>query len=403
MLLLAFTATLSALFLTIITYTGCRSPFSIDCSHIGWTVWSTWVGIPVALPAIFIYLLTFVMLILARWGTTQSMAAAAWRILLILAFFIGTTAVWFIVKMVFTGSFCAFCTISQASTLILSLLIWFLGPNRPNRIYPSQSDPIKIHRAAVIQLGFIGLLGTSVVLLGQLTVQRYGHELTVLPHEHITAPTPPPARLSPLPKTQVHADAPPLTKSPQKKTINFLKGAVKLDPLDHPIIGDPNAKEVIAFIVDYTSPQCLAVARHLEAKQSRTTPPFAIMIVYAPTESVCNKYIPDEQGHQSRNGCGYAALALAVWHSSPDQFLEFHKWLLETGQGLSPQLAEQRAIEHIQTDRLAAAIKAPWVRNRLIKDIDIFGVTIKINPQSRAPMLLVDQQLQIPTAPDRKN
>ena len=381
MLLLAFTATLSALFLTIITYTGCRSPFSIDCSHIGWTVWSTWVGIPVALPAIFIYLLTFVMLILARWSATQSMAAAAWRILLILAVFIGTTAVWFIVKMVFTGSFCAFCTISQASTLILSFLIWFLGPNRPNRIYPSQSDPIKIHRAAVIQLGFIGLLGTGVVLLGQLTVQRYGHELTVLPHEHITAPT----------------------ELPQKKTINFLKGVVKLDPLDHPIIGDPNAKEVIAFIVDYTSPQCLAVARHLEAKQNRTTPPFAIMIVYAPTESVCNKYIPDEQGHQSRNGCGYAALALAVWHSSPDQFLAFHKWLLETGQGLSPQLAEQRAIEHIQTDRLATAIKTPWVRNRLIKDIDIFGVIIKINPQSRAPMLLVDQQLQIPTAPDRKN
>jgi uncharacterized membrane protein/protein-disulfide isomerase len=112
---------------------GCGETASIDCDHVLASRWSHWLSLPVALPALLLY----VALLTATWYAGPWHAAAtqrrAWLGLAGLTFLAAAAAVWFIVLQAFVlGAFCAYCMVAHVCSLVLFALVSVAAP-RPSR------------------------------------------------------------------------------------------------------------------------------------------------------------------------------------------------------------------------------------------------------------------------------
>ena len=118
---------------------------------------------------------------------------------------------------------------------------------------------------------------------------------------------------------------------------------VRLDITEWPILGEQHAKRFIAFLFDVTCTPCRAV-HGLVSQAAAADPELGVLLLPLPQHPACNPAVKEiAAGHGY--ACQYARLGLAVWHSRPDRYLEFDRFLLDGPEPPPIGLAMRRAVE----------------------------------------------------------
>jgi hypothetical protein len=279
--------------------------------------------------------------------------------LLALATLAAGAAVWFLVVQLFVlRRICIYCTITHAAAISAAVLVLRGGADW----FPM-----------IIGAGVVVLL----IALQLLTVPRL---YKVVPARKAIGALPPPPQ-SPAPA--------PLPKPPpaaqRGRQIFVIQRQLSVDANLFPIIGPPDAKHVIVDLMDYTCHQCRGLHPLLGRAIAHYRGEMAVLVVPTPMEAECNRYV-NIFDPRHVNACQYARLALAVWHTAPERFVEFHEWLMDGGPVPPPlDTARQRASALLGEHRLSDSLADPRNDQRLA---DAANLYIRTNPYQLPKVLL---------------
>lgn len=157
--------------------------------------------------------------------------------------------------------------------------------------------------------------------------------------------------------------------TPGKIAFKALKEPI--DPNDMPVLGNPDAPHIVVEMMDYTCRHCRELHPHLEAAVERYGYELGVAIYNVPLSKKCNPQVKKDYPGK-KNACEYAQLAIGVWKLAPEEFAEFHHWLLEGKKPPSIVKAKQRARRLVGNAILRdQSLKADAAR-RITKQIDDF-------------------------------
>ena len=285
--------------------------------------------------------------------------APAWPALLGLSVLAGGAAVWFIfIQVLVLRRFCLYCMIAQSAAIGAAAIVWLPGPP-----WNEQTQ-----HAAIIGAAALGALVLAQIVI-RPKLYKFAEPKDVLP-EPVQIPPPVPIAPTPPPAT-----APPPSPPPQNtRRVSLLGGRLSFDAWVFPLLGDPNAKHLIADLMDYTCEHCRAAHPMLDAAFKAFNGELAILLAYAPLERSCNPHVQIVNPRYAR-ACDYARLALAVWETAPAQFAGFHRWLLEGTDPPPLETAKQRAVQLSSEQAIEQAIAGPRVQQMLADGVSVYRVT----------------------------
>lgn len=152
-----------------------------------------------------------------------------------------------------------------------------------------------------------------------------------------------------------------------------------------PLIGSPEAKQIVVKYFDYTCASCRNMEGDLEALFAKHPGEVAVIVLPTPLNRACNPYlqegVPDHE-----NACELARLGLAVWRAQPESFEKAHKVLFERPvHTYKSAMAELQ--EFIPAEKLEAALNDPWIAQALTENLkDFQGLT---KTQIAMPKLMI--------------
>lgn len=391
---------------------GCAGNAIVDCDHVLASRWSRVAGLPVALPALFVYLSMLVATCVAGCSSRPLWRRRAWWIAMTLAAGAAGAAAWFIaLQLALLGSVCLFCLAVHVCGLLLMVLIGgstFFGAWRDARPIDARSAD----RLAPVHAVMLGLAGVAVLVALQVVLRPRQYvvsgadDLPPLPsvspetEPHMAGSAPAHARSPDVLQTPTVADraskedaagdeTPPpgepatsnavsrsegaetdADSTADARTITMLDGKLTLRPSEHLLLGPTSADWFIVELFDYTCSKCRQMHAHLEAARHRYGDRLAIVLIPVPLNSGCNPTVHNTQPVHE-NACLYARLAMAVWKNNPDAFPDFHQWLFETVQPPPPGIARSRASSLLGGRNLFEESNSKWVRKQLDRCIEI--------------------------------
>lgn len=192
-----------------------------------------------------------------------------------------------------------------------------------------------------------------------------------VPDSEVPEPVPEPPTPTPRPSRVELAGAPRPTEDssasadqPRRRDPSIVDGRIVINPNNHPVLGNPNAKYVVVELFDYTCKDCRTLHRYLQKAHDRYGEQFAVVVLPMPMNTQCNKYVEFTHADH-RHACDYARLALAVWEIAPSKFEDFHKWLLKEQQPPGISEATDRAARLVAPEKLEKERKGPAVKRRI--------------------------------------
>lgn len=343
---------------------GCNADASFDCEDVLASQWATWFGIPVAACGAIVYLGIAALV----WPASSSPRGITMCLLATLNLMALGSALWFVGLQVFQlQSFCAYCLAVHSCALLIAvatIALFFVGLSDLQTIRPaavvrspmvgvpslvsSRQDSISSQTAiAIMSLGPIGvaaLIGSQILAPGSESMALQEIELKPVQRQaplQVSDESP----IAPdfMDNAPTNSDEAKSSNRPPGRLLNFTALSQPLDVNDSPIIGDPEAQHVIVEMLDYTCSHCRQLHPRLMAAHQRYGDDLAIALYHAPLNRECNDHMP--RGRKGRrDACEYARLALAVWELAPDQFADYHNWLMNGRAVPSIGQARQRAM-----------------------------------------------------------
>lgn len=114
---------------------GCGDAGLVDCDDVLASRWSRWLFLPVALPALLLYLAMFAATLLAGPWNSVATQRRAWWGLAAMTTLAAAAAVWFIfLQAVVLGAFCLYCTAAHTCSLVLFGLLVVGAPRQWPRV-----------------------------------------------------------------------------------------------------------------------------------------------------------------------------------------------------------------------------------------------------------------------------
>lgn len=154
-----------------------------------------------------------------------------------------------------------------------------------------------------------------------------------------------------------------------------------------PHLGPEDAPHVIVKYFDYTCSTCLSLHQQLGRFFKNHPKKFCLMVLPVPLNRDCNPHFPENQPPHP-GACELTRLSLAAWKADPKLFPKVHE-LLFTRPILTPETAEIGVAQIVGEEKLAKALKDPWVEGMLKANLNDLGKLVK---QSVAmPKLLVSK------------
>ena len=126
----------------------------------------------------------------------------------------------------------------------------------------------------------------------------------------------------------------------RERIINVLGGKVELNAYRYPVLGSYEAEHVIVKLFDYTCPHCREMHKHLEEVQAASRGNVSVLMLSVPLNADCNSQV-QRTSSRHKDACQLSALALAVWHLKPEAFAEYNEYLM-TGH-FAPDVASAKA------------------------------------------------------------
>lgn len=288
-----------------------------DCETVVSSRWGSWLGIPVSLPSIAVYL-GLTILELPQHGGLRLIAGESVldSLTITLGLIAGASGVWFVAIQLFViRRLCPYCLVVQ---VIGAGVCTILLASRGWQVSPTFLLPAAFCVAALV--------------VGQLLVKPRSYRIA---KPDSMTPTDAPSSIG-------QEGLPPSDTPPRNRPISLAGSRVRLDLNDWPILGPKSARYVLGFLFDYACISCRHNHRLLHQAVQDSKGLLAVVLIPCPTDPDCN---PFAQRRGGTSGCSFARLALTVWDRAPDRFAEFERRLLRepqlSGIDAAIQIAEE--------------------------------------------------------------
>ena len=251
-----------------------------------------------------------------------------------------------------------------------------------------------VPRSALALLASIGLAGVLVLAGGQVLVPKRLNVVTDLRPKAGKGANRASASSGPSGTNHLAlaaADPQPLRPdsrlvSPRLLSLYSNAFLLKLDAL--PMIGSPDAANVIVSLFDYTCPHCRALHSMLVETQREYSNRLGIVCLPMPISTNCNPFLP-ARVHSVSNSCEYARLGLAVWRAAPAVHRQFDDWMF-TGERPAPlDQARVYAAQLVGGDKLQTALGDPWLQEQLIAGCRLHSTNWVTSGNSAIPQLII--------------
>ena len=246
-------------------------------------------------------------------------------------------------------------------------------------------------------LAAVGFAGVAVLAGGQLLLQKQLNVVKDLRAQAVkgaqatrASATPPgtdylavaaaAAAKAPPPAPGVHLEAPRLLSLYSNA---FL---LKLDTV--PMMGSPDASNIIVCLFDYMCPHCRALHPILAETQSLFSNRLGIVCLPMPLSTNCNPFLPP-QTHSDSNACEYARLGLAVWRAKPASFRQFDDWMFAPERPPPLEQAREYATQLVGADGLQAALADAWVTQQLATDCRLHYTNWTVAGSAALPQVIL--------------
>jgi uncharacterized membrane protein YhaH (DUF805 family) len=351
--------------------------------------WAYWLGFPVSVPAVLVYLALLGMTFLLQKRPAPDDERGSWAAMIILSVLVAGSAFWFVGLQVFViKSFCKYCLTAHlcgftAAILCLTHIPYASDADTP--MWSAGSGKRGVPRSAVWSLILTGLAGIAVLAGGQILVQKERNVVKVA-HPQAAAATNGQAATPSLPAEIVPQSPNAVLVAPRTLSLYNQEFQIKLDEL--PVLGSPSAPHVIVCLLDYTCIHCRALYPILAQMSSQYSNQLAMVCLPVSLSPNCNPFIP---GNSRANplACDYARLGLAVWRAKPEAHRQFDDWMFADTQPPGVEDARAFAAELVGADKLEAALRDPWVEDRLQTDCKIHRANWLAVDNSAMPQIIM--------------
>ncbi len=327
--------------------------------------WSKWFGIPVSVPAFFLYTLMLAALLRLTPKTSAEQQRKAWSLLVPAAWVVIGAVVWFVALQLFViKAMCPFCMAAHACGLAAAAILLFLAPvhEPPEKPWQREKDVYVVPKQARISAA-VGLAAVAVLIAGQTLHRPADVKVTSMGGGKIQ-------------------------QTPAARIFEIDEGRFKFNMNEGPLIGAPSATNAIVSLFDYTCHFCRDIHHGLKSTQQRFSNQLAIVSLPMPFDSACNHTITRTNPAHT-NACEYARLGLAVWFAKRSAHEQFDDWLFEPAQPPELAIARQRAAELVGAEQLQATLTNKLVTDYLQLGINIFATNYYRRGQGSLPQVLV--------------
>jgi len=336
-----------------------------NCDKVLSSRWSKWFGIPVSVPAFFLYALMLAALLRLTPKASPPQQRQSWSLLVPAAWAVIGAVAWFVALQLFViKAVCPFCMAAHVCGLAAAAILLSLAPvhEPPEKPWQREKDVYVVPRFARISM----LLGLApvIALIASQTLYR-------------------PAEVK---VTSMGGGK--LQQTPAARIFEIDQGHFKFNMNEGPLIGSPSATHAIVSLFDYTCHYCRDIHHGLKGIQHRFSNQLAIASLPMPFDSACNHTITKTQPAHV-NACDYARLGLAVWFANRSAHQQFDDWLFEPEHPPELAIARQRAAELIGAEQLQASLTNKLVTDYLQLGINIFATNYYRRAQGSLPQLLV--------------
>ena len=336
-----------------------------NCDKVLGSRWSTWFGIPVSVPAFFLYALMLAALLRLTPKASPQQHRQAWSLLVPAAWVVIGAVAWFVALQLFViKAVCPFCMAAHACGLAAAAILLHVAPvhEPPEKPWQREKDVYVVPKNARLS-ALLGLAAVGLLIAGQTFYRPADVKVTSI-------------------------GGGTLQQTPAARIFKIDQGHLEFNMNEGPLIGAPSATHAIVSLFDYTCHYCRDIHHELKATQQRFSNQLAIVSLPMPFDSTCNHTIIKTQPAHV-NACEYARLGLAVWFANRRVHERFDDWLFEPEHPPELAIVRQRAAELVGVEQLQAALTNKLVDDYLQLGINIFATNYHRQRQGSLPQVLV--------------
>ncbi len=311
-------------------------------------------GVPVAVPALGVYLAMVSMLFLLPRASTLAGQRNLWNGMVICSYLILGAAAWFIYVQIFKiNAFCSWCMAEHAlggAGAILTLI--------SSRTISRSALPSHPMSAATAAAGLMILILGQILIEPNLVVSGGGKQAGTVPGTNPGTVTNNGGSTAVAPGVAQSGDAGGMLATmkptmgrwiethPTAKTLMVKDDFTLLVPEYHPVImGTAQSKRFIVEAIDYTCPHCKESNDKVH-KLVDKLPDTGMLLILFPYSKRCNEFAeidPDvsRQYFRQQLACDMAAMSYAVWLTDSAKHEKFHWWLFQNQQKLTMDMKDE--------------------------------------------------------------
>ncbi len=368
------------------------------CDKVLHSRWAYWLGLPVSVPALLVYVAIFGVTFRLGRHTPVAHQRQAWRVLVPAAILVIGAGVWFVLLQIFAiKALCPFCMTAHTAGMGAALFILFHAPLRQAPEIAWQVEKfIFLTPAVAKKLCFAALGGLALLVAGQTLHQKKAFEVTSMPggllsttvsNAPVKAAVPAASNASAIP-VAVAANPPPSPPAPSGRRLQLHGGAFEFDLAEVPVIGPRDAPFVMLSLFDYSCSHCRTMHGHLMEAHRAVSNQLAIVSLPMPLDPACN-YTVRNTPPDHTNACAYSRIGLAVWRAGGRKQEQFDDWIFAPPK--PPPLAEVRQFAEtlVGKSALAAALNDPWVERQLRQTVNIYATNLFHLGRGNMPQLII--------------
>jgi hypothetical protein len=172
---------------------------------------------------------------------------------------------------------------------------------------------------------------------------------------------------------------PKSSTSQHSRLVKFLKGKLTLDTYKHPIIGSPEAPNVVVEMVSYDCTHCRKTHSAVKRALSRHRNEVALIVLVVPLEKRCNKLIADPAASHP-GACTTAQMALGIAQLKRPSFPPFHDFLMK-GEKEPPPLTTiiSKAYAAVDRNKLRELRESGELDKQIAANVDLYSMLQKQN------------------------
>jgi protein-disulfide isomerase len=98
---------------------------------------------------------------------------------------------------------------------------------------------------------------------------------------------------------------------------------------------------------------------------------FAVVALPVPLNTECNRLV-QTTNPANKDACQIARIAIAVWLADPEQFHQFHDWIMNGASAPSADEVREEAAKRVGSEQLQAQLDKQTADQYLAKNIELY-------------------------------